>query len=157
MTLKPFGQKPVKTVGGSSMENQNNLILSQTDFQKLSSLVNTAQVEVAELLEEELSRARIVSDEQLPHDVVSMNSRVSFQDLDTGKESVVTLVYPYEADIMEDKISIFAPVGSALIGLRVGQVINWPVPKGKVKRLKVISVLYQPEAQMKIAIPTEKS
>ena len=129
------------------MYSQDSLILTQADFQKLSSLLSSAQPEIAELLEEELGRATIVSNDKLPEDVVSMNATVSFQDLDTRKESVVTLVYPHEANIDENKISILAPVGSALIGLRVGQIINWPVPNGKEKRLKVISVLYQPEAK----------
>jgi regulator of nucleoside diphosphate kinase len=129
------------------MHSQDSLILTQADFQKLSSLLSSAQTEIAELLEEELGRATIVPNEKLPQDVVSMNATVSFQDLDTRKESVVTLVYPHEANIDENKISILAPVGSALIGLRVGQIINWPVPNGKEKRLKVISVLYQPEAK----------
>ena len=129
------------------MYNQNNLILTQADFQKLSSLVSSTQSEIAELLEDELGRASIVSNDKLPQDVVSMNSQVSFQNLDTGKESVVTLVYPHEANIDENKISILAPIGSALIGLGVGQIINWPVPNGKEKRLKVVSVLYQPDAK----------
>lgn len=128
------------------MYSQDSLILTQDDFQKLSSLVSTTQSEIAELLEEELGRASIVSNDKLPQDVVSMNSTISFQDLDTNKDSIVTLVYPHEANIDENKISILAPIGSALIGLKVGQTINWPVPNGKEKRLKVISVLYQPDA-----------
>lgn len=123
------------------MENQDNLILTQDDFQKLTSLINGVNLEVAELLGEELSRALIVANEELPKDVVSMNSKVRFQDLETGKETIVNLVYPHEANIEENKVSILAPVGSALIGLRVGQEIQWPVPGGKEKRIKVLSVL----------------
>ena len=128
------------------MENDSKLILTQNDFHKLSSLVTSTKSDIAELLEDELSRASIVPPEKLPNDVVSMNSTVGFVDLDTGKESIVTLVYPYDAKIEENKISILAPVGSALIGLRVGQVINWPMPHGKEKRLRVVSVIYQPES-----------
>lgn len=126
------------------MKNQNKLILTQNDFRLISSLVNAAGVKSTELLEEELNRASIVSAEELPSDVVSMNSRVVFKDLDTSKEMVVTLVYPNEANIEENKISILAPVGSALIGLRVGQVIMWPMPSGKDKRIEIVSVLSQP-------------
>lgn len=123
------------------MENNSNLlILTQSDFEKLNSLLDVAQPDIAELLKEELSRAEIVANDELPVDVVSMNSKVIFKDLDTDKESVVTLVYPQDANIDEGKISIFAPVGSALIGLRVGQVINWPLPNGKEKRIQVVSV-----------------
>lgn len=128
----------------SNMDNQENLIMTENDFQKLSSLIKTANSDVADLLEEELGRASVVPDDNLPKDVVSMNSKVRFQDLDTGTESVVILVYPHEANIDENKVSILAPVGSALIGLRVGQVIQWPVPNEKGRTLKVISILSQP-------------
>ncbi len=130
------------------MDNHDNLILTSGDFQKLSSLVSSTQTKIAELLEEELSRASIVPDDELPQDVVSMNATVRFQDLDTEKESTVTLVYPHEANIDENKVSILAPVGSALIGLRVGQMIIWPVPNGKEKRMKVTSVLNQLEKKI---------
>ncbi len=128
------------------MENSNHLVLTQADFQKLTSLINSRNSETTELLEEELGRAVVVSDEELPKDVVSMNSKVCFQDLETGKETIAILVYPHEANIEENKISILAPVGSALIGLRVGQIIQWPVPSGKEKSFKVISVLSQQES-----------
>lgn len=115
-------------------------ILSRTDFQKLSALVNTVKTETAELLENELSRSVTVVDEEMPDDVVAMNSKVSFVDQESGKESVITLVYPHEANIGEGKISILTPVGSALIGLKVGQIIEWPFPNGKSKELKVVAV-----------------
>lgn len=123
------------------MAKINDLILTQGDFQKLSSLIKATGLEGTELLEEELSRAQVVADENLPRDVVSMNSRVTFQDLENGKETMVTIVYPHETNIEENKISILAPVGSALIGLRVGQVIQWPIPNGKEKKIKVVAVL----------------
>ena len=123
------------------MKNSNNLILTQADFQKLSTLVANLDLEHFELLAEEIDRALIVEDENIPNDVVSMNSKVSYQDLESGKESVITLVYPDAANIAENKISVLAPIGSALIGLREGQIIQWPLPGGKHKRIKVLSVL----------------
>lgn len=129
------------------MENQSNLILSKTDFQKLSSLIEKAESsETARLLEEELGRTEIVEDDELPKDVVSMNSKVCFQDLETGKETIAFLVFPHEANIEENRLSILAPVGAALIGLKVGQTIRWPVPNGKEKTFKVVSVLSQFES-----------
>lgn len=127
------------------MKPQDSLILTNNDFVKLSSLVNATDTDVSEFLEEELGRATVVDDEKLPPDVVSMNSQVVFKDLENGQEKIVTLVYPHDANIEENKISILAPVGSALIGLRVGQIIKWSVPNGAEKKLEVISVLYQPE------------
>lgn len=122
------------------MKNQADLIISRPDFERISALAVLAKRELADLLEEELARARIVAEEERPADVVAMNSTVGFEDMDTGKTSVITLVYPAEADIDANKISILTPVGSALIGLRVGQIIHWPLPTGKQKRLKVVSV-----------------
>ena len=124
------------------MENQNNLTIARTDFQKLTELLHAVNSEAANLLEEELGRAAIVADDQLPKDVVSMNSKVTFQDIDTGNETFVILVFPHEANIEQNKVSVLAPVGSALIGLRVGQTIGWPMPNGKDKHLKVISVSF---------------
>lgn len=122
------------------MKNQTDLIISRPDFERISALAVTAKRELADLLEEELARARIVAEEERPADVVAMNSTVAFEDMDTGKTSVITLVYPPEADIDANKVSILTPVGSALIGLRVGQIIHWPLPNGREKKLKVVSV-----------------
>ncbi len=116
------------------------LILSQEDFQKLSQLLLSASRDTAQLLEEELGRASVVTPDKVPRDAVTMNSTVKFVDQDSGKETVVTLVYPHEANIQEQKISVLSPIGSALIGLRVGQSINWPMPNGTERNLKVISV-----------------
>lgn len=122
---------------------ESKLILTKNDFQKLSSLVAAAESKAAALLEEELGRASVVPENDLPGDVVAMNSEVSFADLETGKVSDVILVYPHEADIGANKISILTPVGSALIGLRAGQSIEWPFPGGKTKRLKVLEVRHE--------------
>ena len=76
-----------------------------------------------------------------------MNSRVRFRDDLTGKQSEVELVYPANANILEGKISVLAPVGTALLGLTEGDSIEWPVPSGKHRALTVVSVLFQPEAE----------
>lgn len=76
-----------------------------------------------------------------------MNSQVRYLNVQDDKESVVTLVYPKDANSSEGKISILAPLGSALIGLKVGQEINWMFPDGKTRTLKILEVVYQPEAQ----------
>jgi regulator of nucleoside diphosphate kinase len=75
-----------------------------------------------------------------------MNSRVRFVAEQTGEEQEVTLVYPADADFAHHRVSILAPLGSALLGLRVGQAIDWPVPSGQVKRFRVLAVTHQPEA-----------
>lgn len=83
--------------------------------------------------------------DEVPPDVITMNSRVKLQDLDSGDEMIYTLVYPSDADTGQNRISILAPIGTALIGYRVGDIVEWKVPSG-VKRLKVEEILYQPEA-----------
>lgn len=117
-----------------------SLVISQDDFQKISALLSIARLEIVELLETELGRANIVDKHHLPADVVAMNSKVTFIDLDTQKEQTVTLSYPHEANIAEDRVSILAPVGAALIGLRVGQTIDWPISQQKIKRIRVTQV-----------------
>jgi regulator of nucleoside diphosphate kinase len=98
-----------------------------------------------ESLEAELSRGKVVAPTEVPPDVVTMNSQVRLIDLDTQEEMVYTLVFPPEADIAHNKISVLAPIGTAMLGYRVGDTFNWPVPDG-VRRLQVAQVLYQPEA-----------
>ena len=96
-------------------------------------------------LEDELSRATVVSPQQIPSGVVTMNSRVRIVDLDTGEESVLTLVFPRQADMAASRISILSPVGTALLGYHVGDTIEWPVPAG-IRRIRIEEVLYQPES-----------
>jgi regulator of nucleoside diphosphate kinase len=122
------------------MEKLPSLVISREDYEKISAILSFAKIEVAELLEEELGRAQLVSADQLENDVVAMNSTVTFTDLDSGKEQALTLSYPNDANMEMGKVSILAPVGAALIGLRVGQTIDWPLADGKVKRIRVISV-----------------
>lgn len=95
-------------------------------------------------LEREVSRSSVVDRNAIPSDVVTMNSRVRLRDLDSGDVEVYTLVYPPMADPGENRISVLAPVGTAIVGSRVGDLIEWPVPAGN-RRLLVEDVVYQPE------------
>ncbi len=96
-------------------------------------------------LQKELDRAKVVKPDKVASDVVTMNSRVCLVDLNTGKEEVYTLVFPEDADMGKGKISVLAPIGTAMLGYEVGDVFEWEVPAGK-RRLKVKQILYQPEA-----------
>ncbi len=93
----------------------------------------------------ELERAQIVAPQEIPGDVITMNSTVALTDLDTGEEETYTLVYPENADMTQGKVSILAPIGTAMLGYRVGDVFEWEVPAGK-RRLKVTKIHYQPES-----------
>ena len=96
-------------------------------------------------LADELERAEVVDPRDIPKDTITMMSTARLKDLDSGKEMIYSLVFPHEADVSEGRISILAPVGTAMIGYRVGDVIEWEVPS-RLRRLKVEEVLYQPEA-----------
>ncbi len=96
-------------------------------------------------LEAELDRGKLVAPEDVPGDVITMNSCARLTDLDTGEEMTYTLVFPQAADTSQGKISVLAPMGTAMLGCRVGDVLTWEVPAG-VRKLKVEAILYQPEA-----------
>lgn len=96
-------------------------------------------------LSDELDRGQLVAPEDVPKDVVTMNSRVCLVDLDTGEETAYTVVFPEDADISQGKISVLAPIGTAMFGYRLGDTFTWEVPDG-LRRLQVKEVLYQPES-----------
>ena len=124
------------------------LLLSRLDSERIDALLEqpVAHGINTQALQAELARAEIVEPDQMPGDVITMNSTARFRDEDTGDERELTLVYPKDADGSPDKVSILAPVGSALLGLRIGATIQWPVPGGRTIRLRVLSIQYQPEA-----------
>lgn len=98
----------------------------------------------AEALADELERAEVVEPARLPPDVVSMHSTVRLREKNSGRTFELTLVYPAEAG--EGRVSVLAPVGAALLGLAVGREIEWPLPGGRMARIEVQGLLYQPEA-----------
>ena len=126
------------------VKKESSLIISETDYQRLIQLIEKNDTPAAEALEVEISRAEIIKRKDFPVNAVTMDSTVTFIDLDSDEEKTISLVYPVDANVDEMKISVLSPVGSALIGLRIGGNIKWPVPQGKIRRLKVVAV-QQPE------------
>ncbi|MCY1075512.1 nucleoside diphosphate kinase regulator [Archangium lansingense] len=122
------------------------IVVTTTDMERLRTLIDTTAGDKADVLDAELLRAEVVEPTQVPPDVVTMNSRVVYRDEDTGETREVTLSYPQDASLEQGRVSVLAPVGAALLGLSVGQEIDWQLPGGKNKRLRVISVTYQPQA-----------
>lgn len=96
-------------------------------------------------LEKELDRAVVVAPAEIPPEVVTMNSTAELLDLDTGEAVLFTLVFPQEADVDAEKISVLAPIGAGMLGYKVGDEFEWQVPDG-LRRMKVIRIAYQPEA-----------
>jgi len=126
--------------------NEESILITEKDLLRIQHILSYQKSADFENLEIELERAKIISDDEVPSDLVTMNSKVKFLNIQDNKEMTVTLVYPSEANFAEGKISVLASMGSALIGLRVGQEINWMFPTGKTKTLKILEVIYQPEA-----------
>jgi regulator of nucleoside diphosphate kinase len=96
--------------------------------------------ETAEMLAEELERARVIDHGQVPRNIVRMGSDVLFRDDTTREIRSITLVFPGEADIAQNRVSVLTPIGAALIGLRAGQSITWRTRNGEPKRLTVLKV-----------------
>ncbi|BCR26761.1 nucleoside diphosphate kinase regulator [Aquipseudomonas alcaligenes] len=129
------------------MSNTPAITITRLDLQRLERLLDSLEDfgPTAEALERELVRAQVVGHDEVPAGVVTMNSRVHCREESSGKDYHLTLVFPEDAG-GEGKVSILAPVGSALLGLSVGQQIDWPGPAGKPLKLTLLAVEYQPEA-----------
>ncbi len=124
------------------------VIVSSLDLERLETLLETpagASFPGRAQLQAELDRAEIMEPDAVPPHVVTMNSTVKFSIQETGKDFCLTLVYPRDAGNTPEGISIFAPVGSALLGLSVGDELAWPVPGGGSMTVRVAEVTYQPE------------
>jgi len=120
-----------------------SIILSQRDAARLEAMLEAPALRntpAAVSLLDELNRAEVVADHQVPADVVRMESVVECEDEHGGERHTLTLVYPQEADVGSGRVSVLAPVGSALLGLSVGQSIDWAAPGGRQLRLRVIAV-----------------
>lgn len=125
-----------------------SIVISDVDLERLERLLaplSAQKMAGIEELEQELDRADVVSSREIPTDVVTMNSRVRFREVTSGREFELTLVYPRDAGSEEPVVSILAPVGSALLGLAEGEEMEWPRPGGGSLRVRIEEVVYQPE------------
>ncbi|TOL74582.1 nucleoside diphosphate kinase regulator [Vibrio parahaemolyticus] len=128
------------------MSENNSIYISSLDMNRITALLDKMPNIAAELveLEAELDRATVLEPEEMPSNVVTMNSTVEFKFAGEERTMTKTLVYPSELKSSDD-IPIFAPVGSALIGLSVGQKLDWPMPNKQVKTIEIVDITYQPE------------
>jgi len=126
-----------------------SIIVSVRDIARLEALLDSPALSrhpAAIALAQELERAQVLPPEEIPEGIVTMHSRVDCVDELNNETHSLTLVYPHEADFDKGRVSVLAPVGSALLGLSVGQTIDWAAPGGRQLRLRVTAVHYQPEA-----------
>jgi regulator of nucleoside diphosphate kinase len=132
-------------------QTSRQIFITEFDLERLEGVIgntnrrSTRDGKHLEELEGELMKADVVPPAGIPPDVITMNSQVRLQDMESGEDLVYTLVFPADADLGIGKISVLAPIGTAMIGYRVGDTIKWQVPGG-IRKLKVKKMLYQPEA-----------
>jgi regulator of nucleoside diphosphate kinase len=133
------------------MNSRPQVVLTSQDLDRLEALLETlpANAFPAKELRAELDRSEIVEPEQIPPSVVTMNSTVRFSIDSSGDDFCLTLVYPKDVDGSGEKISILAPVGSALLGLSTGDEIEWPRPGGGMIKVRIVEIVYQPEREGK--------
>jgi regulator of nucleoside diphosphate kinase len=132
--------------------------LTEHDYNRVKRLLaelahqSTGMQASLKILEQVLDVARIVGPEKAPNDVVTMNSLVHFQDVRTLEKGTVMIVYPADADPPNGKVSVLEPVGAALIGESEGKEVELPSPQGQTRRIRILRVLYQTEAQDHFAL-----
>jgi regulator of nucleoside diphosphate kinase len=129
----------------------NKLIINSLDYSRIKKCISDAKQfksineSEAEKLMNELNSAKIVKPEKIPSDVVTMNSIVKLSFLNNNKQVQFQIVYPEQANLKENKISIFSPIATALIGYKISDEIEWIVPAGLTK-IRIDEIVYQPEA-----------
>ena len=131
--------------------NQPSIFITTKDVEKLRDLIREAYhteyrgSDYLKKLAEEIEKASVVQPNQIPSDVITLNSTARLIDRETNEEMVYTLVFPEDADTSQGKISILAPIGTAMLGYKAGDIFEWDTPGGK-RIIRVKEILYQPEA-----------
>ena len=127
------------------------MFITVNDYQRITGLIEFAALqnknrEIADRLLKELKYAKTFPQDKISDNIVTMNSRVKLREISSGREVEITITYPQDADSKDQKISVFSPIGVALLGSREGDITSWRVPGG-IGRFKVEKVIYQPEAE----------
>jgi regulator of nucleoside diphosphate kinase len=126
-----------------------NIVITEADYDRLRSLIDSSRqyrhrdAAHLEALEQELGRAKVLKAGDVARNVVTMNSRVRVKDLDTGRETTYQIVFPGNADVARNRISVLAPIGTGLLGYSAGATLEWQVPSGT-RRFRILAVEYQP-------------
>jgi regulator of nucleoside diphosphate kinase len=136
------------------MKNKN-IYITEQDINRLRELIKVAREygdgkdeACFKELEKELNRGKIVKSKDVPGNIITMNSKILLKDLDDHEEMTYNLVFPDKADPNQNRVSILAPIGIALLGYGVGDIVELKVPAG-LRRLEVKKILYQPESSKK--------
>lgn len=127
------------------------IVITDADCGRLQRLIESLRgfrhrdAEHLDDLERGLERATVVRSGEVPQNVVTMNSRVRIKDLSNGREATYQIVFPCDADVAKNRISVLAPIGMGLLGYSVGASVECPVPSG-MRRFRILEIEYQPEA-----------
>jgi regulator of nucleoside diphosphate kinase len=130
---------------------KKNIYITQLDNERLEKMISNAKRDNAKdkeylaKLEAELNRAKVVAPENIPHNIVTMNSQIRLRDIVSDEEMTIELVFPERKDFLSNRISVLAPIGTAILGYKVGDEIEWEVPAGE-KTFRIEEILFQPEA-----------
>lgn len=128
-----------------------SIMLTQTDYERLKGVLQTYggtatnEKKSIHSLRVDIERAKKVASEKIPAQVVTMNSKIRVRNVSNNKMIDMTLVYPNDADVKQQKVSVLAPVGAAVLGYSIGDTITWQMPTGT-SELKIEEIYYQPEA-----------
>ena len=131
--------------------NQPSIFITTKDAEKLRRLIREAYhteyrgSDYLKQLAGEIEKASVVRSDQIPSDVITLNSTARLVDQETNEEMIYSLVFPEDADTSQGKISILAPIGTAMLGYKVGDTFEWDTPGGT-RIIHVKEILYQPEA-----------
>lgn len=123
------------------------ILMSKVDYQRINSFIEKMKPIESDQLELELDRAQLVEASEMPPDIVTMNSEVVYLDLDSSEEVKVKLVYTLQAELAINQVSILSPLGTALIGLRIGEEHSFHTRNGKLRRIRVKEIIFQPESE----------
>ncbi|MGD9558551.1 MAG: nucleoside diphosphate kinase regulator [Mangrovibacterium sp.] len=130
---------------------KDHIVITESDYTRLCNLVNneksarSTELKHLEALGAEIKRAKRIDPHKIKPEFVTMNSRIEVADTDTNRVMTLQLVYPREADVKQGKISVLSPLGSALLGYKAGSIVSFDAPGGR-KQVKILTVVYQPEA-----------
>lgn len=130
----------------------HTIFITSSDAEKLHELIRSVQhtpeyrnSEYIKMLAQELERSQVVEAQAIPPDVITMNTEAVLFDVDANEEMTYKLVFPEDADPLAGRVSVLAPIGTAMLGFRVGDTFEWDTPGGKAK-IRVEKIIYQPEA-----------
>ena|SRR5688572_6866276 len=129
---------------------EERMTITINDYQRLTGLIEfsslkTKKSDIVDRLYNDFKVARMLPQDRISKNVITMNSRVLLKELSNGREAEVTITYPQDADSREGKVSVFSPIGIALLGRQIGDIVSWKVPGGT-GQFEIAKIIYQPEA-----------